>query len=127
MKIRIKGNTLRLRLTQTEVENVNSGQAIEEKVPFGKGQPTFSYAVSAEGETDKISVSYLDHTIKIRLPRKMAQQWTSTDQVSLEENIDWKDGTSLEILVEKDFQCLHKRPAEDEGDNFPNPAAGHQI
>jgi hypothetical protein len=123
MKIRIKGNTLRLRLTQTEVENVNAGQGVEENVPFGKGQPAFRYAVNAESETDKISVSYVDHTIEIRLPLKQAHQWAITDQVNLEENIDWKDGTTLQILVEKDYQCLHKRPAEDEGDNFPNPAA----
>jgi hypothetical protein len=124
MKIRIKGNTLRLRLTQTEVENVNAGQVVEENVPFGKGQPTFSYAVSPESETDKILVSYLDNTIRSVLPQKQAHQWAITDQVSLEENIEWEDGTTLQILVEKDFQCLHKRPAEDEGDNFPNPGAG---
>ncbi len=123
MKIRIKGNTIRLRLTQTEVENVSAGQMVEEKVPFGENQPTFGYAVYAMHETDKISVSYIDHIIKVGLPQKQAQQWAGTDLISLEENINWGDGTTLHVLVEKDFQCLHKRPAEDEGDNFPNPAA----
>ena len=123
MKIRIKGNTLRLRLTQTEVEKVSAGEIVEEKVPFGKGQPTFRYTINVDNKTDKISATYLNHIINIGLPQKQAEQWASTDQISLEENIHWEDGTTLQVLVEKDFQCLHKRPAEDEGDNFPNPAA----
>jgi hypothetical protein len=123
MKIRIKGNSIRLRLTQTEVENVDAGQIVQENVPFGKEQPAFRYALCTDSETDKISVSYIDHTIKIGLPLKLARQWAGTDQIGMEENIGWEDGTTLHVLVEKDFQCLHRRPAEDESDNFPNPAA----
>ncbi len=123
MKIRIKGNSIRLRLTQTEVEHINNGQKVQESVPFGKGLPTFQYALLVEPNADKILAEYAGHTVKISLPQNQAKQWASTDQVGLEENIDWEDGTSMHILVEKDFQCLHKRPNEDESDNFLNPAA----
>jgi len=123
MKIRIKGNSIRLRLTQTEVEHINNGQKVQESVPFGKNLPVFQYALSVNPNADKISTEYVEHTIKISLPQTQAKQWTSTDQVGMEENINWEDGTSLHILIEKDFQCLHKRPNEDESDNFLNPAA----
>lgn len=121
MKIRIRGNSIRLRLMQTEVENVDAGQVVQETVPFGKGKPSFRYALYTGVETDKILATYDDHTLRIGIPQKQAQQWARTGQVGLEENIVWEDGTTLHILVEKDFQCLHKRPAEDESDNFPNP------
>ena len=123
MKIRIKGNSIRWRLTQTEVENVDAGQIVQETVPFGKGQSSFRYALYADSETDKILATYVDHTLRIGIPPQQVKQWAGTDQVGLEENIVWEDGTTLHVLVEKDFQCLHRRPAEDESDNFPNPAA----
>lgn len=127
MKIRIKGNSIRWRLTQTEVENVDAGQIVQETVPFGKGQPSFRYVLYANSETDKILATYADHTLKIDLPIQQVKQWAGTDQVGLEENIVWEDGTTLHVLVEKDFQCLHRRPAEDESDNFANPAAESQT
>lgn len=123
MKIRIQGNSIRLRLTQTEVENISKGKVVQESVPFGPEQPSFQYLIQAETDSEKISVSHADHAIKVELPLTKAKQWADTDQVGLEENIAWKDQTTLYILVEKDFQCLHRRPAEDESDNFPNPAA----
>jgi hypothetical protein len=127
MKLRIKGNSIRWRLTQTEVENVDAGQVVQEIVPFGKGQPSFRYVLYANPETDKILATYVDHTLRIGIPPKQVKQWANTDQVGLEENIVWEDGTTLHVLVEKDFQCLHKRSVEDEEENFPNPAAESQI
>lgn len=127
MKIRIKGNSIRLRLTQTEVEIVGAGQVVQETVPFGKGQPTFRYALHADPETDKILATYADHALRIGISPNQVKQWADTDQVGLEENIVWEDGTTLHVLIEKDFQCLHRRPAEDESDNFPNPAAEEKI
>ncbi len=50
--------------------------------------------------------------------------WATTNQVSIRGEQQLEDGSTLGILVEKDFQCLTEREDEDESDMFPNPQAG---
>ena len=50
---------------------------------------------------------------------KTAEEWANSDRVSLVN----KSENGISVLIEKDFQCLHKRPDEDESQNFPNPLA----
>jgi len=47
----------------------------------------------------------------------VAKNWLETDQTGIEAAT-----SSLRILIEKDFQCLHRASAED-ADGFPNPLA----
>ena len=53
------------------------------------------------------------------MPTAWAQTWTATDRVGYEGSQVLEQGALLELLVEKDFQSLHKRP--DEADAFPYP------
>ena len=121
MKLRIKGNSIRLRLTQSEVEQVGQGQAVQEFVSFGPQTPRFLYTL-ATSDLDQVSARYQEHELKVIIPKKEAKQWAATDQVGIEENLELEGGATLYVLIEKDFQCLHKRSTEDESDHFPNPA-----
>lgn len=121
MKLRIKGNTLRLRLTQAELDQLGQGETVREKIPFP--QATLTYAVAADAALSSMSVQYQDHEVLVRLPEHQVREWVDTDLVGLEETLEVGEGKSLYLLLEKDFQCLHKRPNEDETDQFANPAA----
>lgn len=122
MKLRIKGNSIRLRLTQTEVDEIGKGKAVRETVPFGNMFPSLHYNMIAHANIERIAVSYEDQQIQVSIPEKQAKQWTSSDTVGIEEILHFDNGDSLHLLIEKDFQCLHKRPHEaDESDQFPNP------
>lgn len=122
MKLRIHNNSIRLRLTQTEVDIVSQGQDVRQSLNFGDSMPAFIYALQASAAVESMKVQYQNNEIRIFIPEKQAVQWASTDQVGIEGTM-LNSGSQLYILVEKDFQCLHKRPHEDETDNFPNPAA----
>ena len=122
MKLRIKGNSLRLRLTQAEVQRVAEGKAVQEQVSFGSALPSLWYTLTVEPNAPQITAQYQDHTVRVILPEALAHPWATTEQVSLEATLPL-NGEELYILVEKDFQCLHQRPREDEHDQFPNPAA----
>lgn len=39
----------------------------------------------------------------------------------MEDQLALGDGSTLRVLIEKDFACLTERVDEDELDNFPNP------
>lgn len=121
MKLRIKGNSIRLRLTQTEVSRIEKGEEVRESVSFGKEKPVFSYVLCPASDTGKIKARFVHDELFISFPYALAQMWAATNQVGVEEVLNLDNGDTLHVLIEKDFQCLHKRPNEDESDNFTNP------
>jgi hypothetical protein len=116
MKLRIKGNSIRLRLTKSEVETFGADGHIEEMVNFGdKEHPGFVYALES-GSTQNLSASFEEGRLSVQVPETIATQWVNSEEVGFNGN----DG-DLQILVEKDFVCLTPREGEDEGDNYPHP------
>ena len=113
MKLRIKGNTIRLRLTRSEVDAVADGTAVVETTSLP--QP-FTYALEPAGEA--IGAAFKGGRMTINLPPGVAARWAGTEEVSLR---GCEGG--VEILIEKDFACLVPREGEEESDAFPNPLA----
>ena len=72
-----------------------------------------SVLTGAEG----VSIRYESDSIRVFLPSKMASVWTANDEVAIE-----AFDSGVEILVEKDFKCLH-RSAVSDPDAYPNPLA----
>ena len=121
MKIRILGNSIRLRLSQTEVKNLSRNNKVEEKTHFGPAPDSiFIYSLEKK-KTDKISASFSSNHIQIFIPEKTTDDWASSNEISLENNMPIGNGDTLQLLIEKDFKCLTER-GEDESDLFPNPA-----
>jgi len=117
MKIRIKGDSIRYRLTRPEIERFAVEGVIREKTHFDT--QILSYVLKLTGGED-LYAEFKDDTITVYMPRTMADEWTATERVGFanEEN-------QLAIYVEKDFQCLDN-VAEDQSDNYPNPLAVHR-
>lgn len=122
MKLRIKGDSIRLRLTQSEVRQFGNTGTITEKVHFG--QVNLSYSLERKPAGD-LNALYTKNHVRVYVPADTARNWIDTDQVGLETQVDLGKGKQLSILVEKDFQCLDARP--DESDNFPNPKLGRKT
>lgn len=118
MKIRIKGNSLRYRLTKTDVERFSSKGYLEEKTIFGTTE--LVYALQLYNE-DRLSASFDDNKITLFMPKQMAGDWAVTDRVGFEET-----NGPLYLLIEKDFVCLDN-VAEDQSDNYPNPLLSKQA
>ena len=116
MKLRIRGNSIRLRLTRNEVERIAGGEIVEENVDFGPGGKRFGYALQI-GDGDRLGAAFDGERIVVNVPRAQAAEWTGTDLVGLE-----AENNGMLILVEKDFACLTPRRGEDETDMFTNPS-----
>ena len=114
MKLRIKGNSIRVRLTKSEVEKICSGNTLEECTVFGEN--IFKYELKQSNIVNELSAGFKSDTITIFLPSSFIHDWNSNDTVGF--NTTTKDG--LYILVEKDFKCLDET-TEDQSDNFENP------
>lgn len=122
MKLRIKGNTIRMRLTQGEVDEFrNTGRVTDTTAFSTRGTSSLEYALVTDENTMELSASFSDNRISINVPKTIAQNWTETEQVGFDNQEKEDELPTPYILVEKDFKCLHKRPNEDETDHFPNP------
>jgi hypothetical protein len=112
MKIRIKGNSLRYRLTKSDIANLAKTGYLQEETHFG--DETFIYALKVlAGKL--LKAEYFNNTITLFMPPHMLSALVNTDQVGFTEK-----GGILQLLVEKDFTCLDT-VEEDQSDNYPNP------
>jgi hypothetical protein len=114
MKIRIKGNTIRLRLVKTEVKQLQELGYVEEKTEFSSSE--FSYRLEAKEGIQGLEAVFTANKITIFLPKSEALNWYDTDNITYK-NIFEK----LLLLIEKDFVCLDHTD-EDQSDNYANPS-----
>lgn len=123
MKLRTNKNSIRLRLSQTELEKFRENGFLHEYVQIGIApESKFSYSLISADHT-QLSVSLLNQHLRVFVPLEIAKNWTDGDDVGFESKIKLDDQQELYVLVEKDFQCITPRAYEDESDNFPNPNA----
>ena len=115
MKLRIRGNSIRLRLTQSEVEAINNIGLVKEKTEFPNGQ-NFVYSLSVAENLKNISAEFSDGNMQILLPKEIAENWANSEVVGISAEVE-----SLKILVEKDFKCLTPRAGDEDTDTFPHP------
>jgi hypothetical protein len=118
MKIRIRGNSVRLRLTRTEVDTFNNEGYLEEKTNFGFAE--FIYAIESLPSIDSLQATFVGNKLTVFVPDALKKEWVSTDLVGLNHKMDTGGGNTLSILVEKDWACIDN-VLEDQSDNYPNP------
>ena len=122
MKLRIKDNSIRLRLTQTEVEQIGNGDQIHNNLNFTGGERVSYLLVGSAVENPEID--YKDNRISISVPTEILTIWANSNEVSLLYELSLDHDNVLKLLIEKDFACLTPREDEDESDLFPHPEKG---
>jgi hypothetical protein len=117
MKIRIHGNSIRFRLSKSEVAMLETEGYLEETTDFGLAQ--FGYAVQ-KSAINELQARFEHNEITLEVPEKLIAGWASNNTVGFEGNMPLSDGNSLFMLIEKDFKCLDNVD-EDQSDNYDNP------
>ena len=118
MKIRIQGNTVRYRLTKSEVETLAQTGYYKEETRFG--ERTFVYAIKADPATKELHADYVNDTITLYLNRDKSLVWPKNEIVGYSSEIKTSKGNTLSLLLEKDFVCMDNTD-EDQSDHYPNP------
>ena len=123
MKLRIRGNSIRLRLKRGEVESLAAGTTLVEETKFPGSTLSYSLGLS---DSDDMLASFDNGNIAISMPREIIPEWADTDLVSLYSELQLPEAGMLAVLIEKDFSCLepgHHRDCEDDADTYPHPSA----
>ena len=126
MKLRIRGDSIRIRVSQGELREFAERGQVRDTVHFGGGVG-LSYALESDSRAREPRARFADGTIAVVLPAAVAQRWAGSNQVSIEGEQAIDGPEPLRILIEKDFACLQPRPHEDDSDMFPNPEAASKT
>jgi hypothetical protein len=105
VKIRWTQNSVRFRITPTELEALERGEAIRESFPLGAG-----WNAAIAPETGVTALHFLGGVVQISLSEE--------DRIALSNPqnegvyFQTKDEASIRYLIEKDFPCAHPRAAD---------------
>jgi hypothetical protein len=122
MKLRIKGNSLRLRVTPSELKQLLRDGEIREHLQLttnGKDRLTYAVVSSLSGLTT--TVAYQSGNITVSVPQVDLERWAGGDDVGVYAEVALSGDQVLSVAIEKDFTCLDRNDAENE-DTFPNPS-----
>ena len=123
MKLRICGDSIRLRLKVSEVDRIAAGESIVEATHIPGSMLTYCLEVSENGG---IAATFGDGRLVVTAPKAAVEKWARTDEVSLVSEQELADAGTISLLIEKDFTCLepgHHRDCVDDEDTFPHPSA----
>ncbi|HEY1985054.1 MAG TPA: hypothetical protein VGG85_06580 [Terracidiphilus sp.] len=123
MKLRIKGNSLRFRISPSEMVRLLDTGRIEDTIYFSvEDGAKLTYALKHTSDVSAIGVRYEPQMVTVEVPTVEAQAWAAGEQVGLYGESASRAG-ALELAIEKDFACLDKDD-EQNADTFPNPKEG---
>ena len=126
MKLRVLDNSIRLRLTQSEVQKVSTDGLVRGRARLA-GSNSFEYVLESSPATVRPEAHISNNVLTVRIPKLDIRHWADSDKISIDSEQVLDDGERLRILVEKDFHCLAPRTGEDESDMFPHPEAGSRT
>lgn len=119
MKLRIRGNSVRIRVSKPELDQIAEAGSTEDKIQFAPANELrYRVDVKASGP---VEAEFRGSLLRVIVPRKEVDRWLEPEQVSIEGRQAVGDGTHLRILVEKDYTCLAPRTEEDDTELFINP------
>lgn len=120
MKLRLRENSIRLRLLQSEIKSLRETGCVSEKIRFAPHQ-TLTYTIKVSETTREIEARFENEEIIVEVPEILAEKWTETGRVGLENEQKFNELLSLRILLEKDFVCSERPADADNRDAFPHP------
>ena len=121
MKIRIEGNSIRLRLRQSEVAQLAEQGRVGEATHLPGGP--FCYQLRLRPGLENLEADFGPEGISVSLPEKWGKAWPGESRVGFEAILPVEGSHGLHLLVEKDFVCLDRDLAGQQ-DQYPHPKAG---
>lgn len=122
MKIRMKGNSLRLRVARSELARLLKDGRIRETIRFDASpEASFTWSLEAgKAEDASTAVRYSPGHVAVVVAPAAMRLWQQDEQVGIYARVDAGGEEPLEVIVEKDFACLDGSDSDNK-DTFENP------
>jgi len=123
MKLRVKGNFMRIRVSRSELDRLIAGEILEETIQFAPDPEAFlTYALESSAEASATTVRYFHQRVAVILEMNQRRIWSEPSEVGIYTSVDVGVNCRLELTIEKDFACLTGSDELNE-DTFFNPHA----
>ena len=124
MKLRINGNSVRLRISPSEMGFLLESGRVENTIRFGPEENAkLTYALEHNPLAGEMTLRRQGQTIAVVISTRDAGAWATGDQVGIYGAIGTGENR-LELAIEKDFACLDKQEWENR-DTYPHPKQGN--
>ncbi len=100
MKLRIRGNSLTLRVSKTELAKLAETGKVEDAMRFSSEQ-SLRYGIEVR-PTGAVTAAFSGAEILVTLPKARLDLWLRPDEVSVEGSQPIGGGKVLQIVLEKD-------------------------
>lgn len=123
MKLRLRENSIRLRLLQSEVNQLRETGNVSETITMGlKPTEQFIYALRISDDSKNVFAQMLNNRIEVFLPSLEAENWMNNEEkIGIYSTQKIGDVLDMDITIEKDFACPTRPKDLDNLDAFPNP------
>jgi hypothetical protein len=121
VKLRIQANSLRLRVSQSELARFVETGLLEETIHLGPGLGSeLTYRLVRDSFVENLDIQASPGQVQVLVPAALARSWSGSDRVGMEAEVSLGTRGKLSLLVEKDFACIERSEIEN-ADAFPNP------
>ena len=115
MKLRIRDNSVGLRLTQDEIETLRKQGVVSARTGFPGGRE-LRYELESSPASVAPAAFFSDNVLTVRLPETAVLAWATTEQITIEGEQVLVDGEKLLVAVEKDIAgCAEPGKSEEGG------------
>ena len=99
MKLRIRGNSLRLRLTQSEVKRLADSGQVASTIQFGSlPGDSLAYSIVA-AQVDHVYAIFSGGRLEVQVAEERIKAWANSDDVGIDENINNGAEGGLRVLI----------------------------
>ncbi len=123
MKLRIKGNTLRLRVSRSELTSLLNGNRVEDAIQFTAApESRLTYGLQVAPQVKPVEIEWKPQSVTVSISEEQMKSWAMEAEVGIYEAVDLGPAGALAVMIEKDFACL-EGTEEENADSFANPNA----
>ena len=102
MKLRIQGNSIRVRLTRTEVADLAAGKSVMQTTTFSLTASLISSIVTSPQAAAPLATFDSDRLV-ITLPQERTRCWAESNEMSIQAFQPIDDRASLTFLIGEGF------------------------
>ena len=106
MKLRIHGNSLRLRVSESELSRLRWEGRVESWTALGPKQ-RLTYSIESSPQTDRLAATFECDALTLLIPSQWVEGWTADGTEGFESMQEIDGDQKLHIVVERDLPCRH--------------------
>lgn len=108
MKLRFEPNTVKFRLTSTEINFLQQNKSLKQEI-FLPGNESFSYQILEVGENCELTLEILKNSITATISSQSLNDWITSGQVGISKEFYVKDDVKFTLVIEKDLPRRKKK------------------